>query len=220
MGWGQIAEKVILTNVPNYYISDENCENLYYKAMANQIDRVFISPTSAAVGKKFKDRGVKTAVSIAYPAGCADPELKAMEIKNCENEGGAADMYFVTAAVGYFMSGHEDNLQKEMTQCVEAVNKPVYFIIEAGEMSDRHLRILCNIAKKTKAAGIISSTAFMPYEICREPAEDARRLRQYADGSLEIIVSGAFAAIEEIEHVIVNGADTVIINESSKIVRV
>jgi len=219
MEWEKIAKKIILTNVPDYNVSDENCENLYYKAMANHINRVFIGPTSAAIGAKFQNWGMKTAVSIAYPSGCAYPDLKAQEIKNCE-ENSAADMYYVTAAVGYFMSGHKDFLQEEMKLCVEAVNKPVYFIVEATEMSDEHLQKLCEMAKSERAAGIINSTAFMPYEIQRSPAEDAKRLRQYAGSDLEIIVNYPFESIEEVENVIIKGADAVIINEGSKIVSV
>lgn len=212
MEWEKIANKIILTNVPNYYISDENCENLYYKALANHIDRVFIGPTSTLIADKFKKIGVKTAVSIAYPSGCAYPELKVQEIKNCEDTF-AADMYFVTAAIGYFMSGHKQNLKDEMKLCVEAaVNKPVYFIAEASEMSDKQLETLCETAKITNAAGIINSTAFMPYDIRRTPSEDTKRLRQFAGSELEVFISGGFKTKKEVENVINNGADAVIVN--------
>lgn len=212
--------KTILTNIPNYYVSDENCENLYYKAIANKADAVLIGPSSMKTGEKFKGRGVKTAVSIAYPAGTSFPDLKAQEILDCEEAGGVADMYFVTAAAGYFMSGHEDNLREEMRLCVEAAKKPVYFITEIAKMTDEHLEKMCRIAREEKVKGIVTSTAFKPYDIKKTGASDVSRLKAYASDELETVAFGLFCAREDVEEVQKAGADVIILNESCKIVEV
>lgn len=212
-------EKVILTNIPNYYITDENCENLYYKAQANGIDRVVIGPSSMKVIERMAVKGVKTAVTVAYPSGMISPELKAQEIEDCEKSSSAADMYFVTAAVGYFMSGHEDNLKQEMKLCVNAVDKPVYFIVEAAEMSDEHLEKLCRTAQETKVAGIVASTAFMPYDIKRPGASDVKRLKKYAGDELEIIAAGVIETDEDVRKMLEAGADAVMVNEASGIIK-
>lgn len=218
MGIESVQERIILTNMPNYFVTDENCENIYYKAMADGLKRVLIGPSSSSVGEMFGDRGVMTGVAIAYPSGTVCPELKAAEIIDCEQSGGVADMYFVTAAVGYFMSGHEDNLKAEIRQCVSAVHKPVYVIVEAAEMADSHLEKLCQTAREERAAGIVASTAFMPYDIKRPGAEDIRRIKKYSGDELEVIAAGEIQSLADVEKMIEAGADAVILNESSKIV--
>lgn len=214
-----ILKKIILTNIPNYYVTDENCENLYYKALANGIPRVLIGPSSMRSAEEFAARGVKTGVSIAYPSGTVCPELKAQEIRDCEAESKIADMYFVTAAVGYFMSGHEENLAQETRLCKEASDKPVYLIIEAAEMTDEYLEKLCRTAKKEEIKGILLSTAFMPYDVKRPGIEDIRRVKKYVKDELEIIAAGVFESEEDVVNAIEAGADAVMVNESCKIVK-
>lgn len=214
-----ILKKIILTNIPNYYVTDENCENLYYKALANGIPRVLIGPSSMRSAEEFAARGVKTGVSIAYPSGTVCPELKAQEIRDCEAESKIADMYFVTAAVGYFMSGHEENLAQEARLCKEASGKPVYLIIEAAKMPDEYLEKLCRTAKKEEIKGILLSTAFMPYDIKRPGIEDIRRVKKYVKDELEIIAAGVFESEEDVVNAVEAGADAVMVNESCKIVK-
>lgn len=212
--------KTILTNIPNYYVSDENCENLYYKAIANRADAVLISPSSMKTGEKFTGRGVKTCVSISYPAGTASPNLKAQEILDCENGSGIADMYFVTAAAGYFMSGHEDNLREEMRLCAGSVSKPVYFITEAAEMTEEDLEKMCRIACEEKVRGIVTSTAFLPYDVKRATAAEVSRLKRYAHDGLKVAAFGQFHTLDEVEEAENAGADMIILNETCEIVKV
>ncbi|WP_138264250.1 hypothetical protein [[Clostridium] hylemonae] len=209
--------KIILTNIPNYSVSDENCENLYYRAIDNKADAVLIGPSSMKTGERFKGRGVKTGVSISYPSGAAFPDLKAQEILDCEKLSGVADMYFVTAAAGYYMSGHEDNLREEMRLCVKAAKKPVYFITEAAEMTDECLEKMCRIACEEHVKGIVTSTAFMPYDIKRAGAADVSRLKAYGAGQLETVAFGPFCAGEDVEEIQKAGADMMILNESCEI---
>lgn len=216
----EMKKKIILTNIPNYYVTDENCENLYYKALANGIERVVIGPSSMKAVEEFASRGIKTGITIAYPSGAVCPELKAQEMKDCEKISAIADMYFVTAAVGYFMSGHEDNLAREMNLCVHAADKPVYFIIEAAEMGDQYLKSLCDMAKKEKVKGILLSTAFGPYDIRKPGVEDVKRVKQYVKDELEVIASGIIETEEDVQAMIEAGADAVMVNESCKIVKV
>lgn len=220
MEWDSLARKIILTNIPDYYVTDENCENLYYKALYNNICRVLIGPSSAAVGVKFQGRGIKTGIGIDYPAGTSFPDLKAKQIADCEKGSNVADMYFVTAAVGIFLSGHIDNLRDEMIQCVYTTGKPVYFTIEAAEIPDEYLAKLCEIAKEAKVTGVVTSTAFMPYDIKRVTMEDIKRTKKYTGKELELIAAGPFTTVEEIESAVKAGADAVLINESSKIIHV
>lgn len=212
------GKKIILTNIPNYYVTDENCENLYYKALANGIERVIIGPSSMKTVEELSSRGVKTGVTIAYPSGTVCPEMKAQEIKDCEGSSSVADMYFVTAAQGYFMSGHEDNLRQEMKLCVEAADKPVYFIIETAEMSEEYLEKFCRTAIEERVSGVVLSTAFEPYDVKRPDAGDIKRIRKYSGDQLEIIASGDIRTEEKIKEMLDAGADAVMVNEKFKIV--
>lgn len=213
-----MLKKIILTNIPNYYVTDENCENLYYKALANGIERVIIGPSSMKTIEGLSSKGVKTGVAIAYPSGTVCPELKAQEIKDCEELSSAADMYFVTAAQGYFMSDHEDNLRQEMKLCVGVTDKPVYFIIESAEMSEEYMEKLCKVAIEEKVSGIVLSTAFMPYDIKRPDAEEVKRIKKYSGNQLEIIASGVVQTEEQVREMLDAGADAVMVNEVFKII--
>lgn len=208
----EILRRTIATNIPNYYVTDEDCENLYYKAAANHVKEVLIGPSSYKTAKKFVKKDIKTGISISYPAGTAYPEIKAEEIRSFERENGGADAYYVTAAVGYFMSGHEENLKAEMEMCVSAAEKPVYFFIEAAEMEDDHLEKVCRTARNARAAGIVISTAFMPYDIKRGTAEEVKRLKKYAGRDLEVIAFGVFDTVGKAEEALEAGADKLILN--------
>ena len=214
----EMLKKIILTNIPNYYVTDENCENLYYKALANGIGRVIIGPSSMKSVEALSSRGVKAGVTVAYPSGTVCPELKAQEIKDCEALSSVADMYFVTAAQGYFMSGHEDNLRQEMKLCVSASDKPVYFIIEVAEMPDEYLEKFCRIAEEENVSGILLSTAFMAYDVKRPNVSEVKRIKKYAGDQLEIIAAGDIQTAEEVKELLAAGAYTVMVNESCKIV--
>lgn len=212
MNKAEILKKVIATNIPNYYVTDEDCENLYYKSLTNQVAEVLIGPSSYGTAKKFVEKDIRTAIAISYPAGTAYPDIKAEEILSFERENGPADAYYVTAAVGYFMSGHEDNLKEEMELCVKATKKPVYFFIEAAEMAEEQLERACTIAMECKVSGLVISTAFMPYDIKEGTAQEVKRLKQYAGSLLEVIAFGAFHTAEEAEEALAAGADRIIFN--------
>ena len=208
----EILKRVIATNVPNYYVTDKDCENLYYKSLMNHVPEVLTGPSSECIAKKFTECDIRTGITISYPSGTAYPEVKAEEIRSFEQENGAADAYYVTAAVGYFMSGHDDNLEAEMELCVNATKSPVYFFIEAAEMEDRHLEKVCQTAKEKGAAGIVISTAFMPYDIKRPTTRDIVRLKKYARDELETIAFGPFDTEEKVAEALEAGADKIILN--------
>lgn len=208
----EILTKVIAANISNYYVTDKDCENLYYKSLMNHVPEVLIGPSSSCIAKKIAGRDIRTGVTVSYPAGTAYPEVKADEIRSFEQENQAVDAYYVTAAVGYFLSGHDDNLEAEMELCVKATKSPVYFFIEAAEMEDRHLEKVCQTAKEKGVAGIVISTAFMPYDIKRASAKDIVRLKKYAGDGLETIAFGLFDTVEKIEEALEAGADKIILN--------
>lgn len=207
-----ILKNVIATNITDYYVTDKECENLYYKSLINHVPEVLIGPSSNCVARKFSGQKIRTGVTVSYPAGTAYPEVKAEEIRSYEKENGPADAYYVTAAVGYFMSGHEDNLADEMEMCVKATKKPVYFFIEAAEMEDEHMKKVCSIAKEKGVMGIVISTAFMPYDIKRASDREIKRLKKYAADELETIAFGPFDTVEKVKEILEAGADKIILN--------
>lgn len=208
----EILKRVIATNIPNYYVTDKECENLYYKSLMNGVPEVLLGPSSCCVACKFEDKGIRTGITVSYPAGTAYPEVKAEEIRSYEQENRPADAYYVTAAVGYFMSGHEENLAQEMELCVKATKSPVFFFIEAAEMEDWQIETACRTAAETGVEGIVISTAFMPYDIKRPSVEEIRRLKKFTGRELEIIAFGPFDTAEKVEEVLEAGADKIILN--------
>ncbi len=216
----EVLGKIILTNLPNYYTTDENCENTFYRALANGVKRVLIGPSSMKSVEGFSQRGIKTGVAIAYPSGALYPEIKVQEIRDCELESPVADMYFVTAAQGYFMSGHEDFLADEMRQCVQATSKAVYFIVEAGEMPEEYMEKLCAIAKQENVAGLLLSTAFKAYDIHRPDIQTVKQIKKYSGDALEIIAAGDIDSEDTVRKMIEAGADAVMVNVKDNIVEV
>jgi len=218
----ELTEKIILTNIPDYEVRDADCENLCYKALANGISRILVGPSSLDVVKQFKGRGLRMGVSIAYPSGAVTPELKIAEMEDCLASGDAVDEFFVTCAEGYFMSGHEDNLVKEMTDIVKAAgSKPVYFIIECTALSEEQTAFLVKTATEAGVKGLLISTAFRPYDTIRRPeVEDIRKMRELAGDDLEIIAAGCIRSEEDAASAIAAGADSVMIDITDDIVGV
>ena len=207
------GKNVILTNIPNYAVTDENCENLCYKALSNGICRVLTGPASLSAIAGFDGKGLSFGVSIAYPSGAVIPELKTAEMKDCE-EAGKTDMFFVTCAQGFFASGHPDSLVQEMKACVKATEKPVYFIIEAADLSPDNLAFLVKTAKESGVAGLVLSTAFAPYDVLPDPdAALIRKIKDMAGDGLEIIAAGRnLKTRKAAEDALSAGADSVLIN--------
>lgn len=214
----ELNKKTILTNIPHYYVTDETCENLFFKARMYGFEKVLIGPSTAKIAQKLRG-DLKVGISISYPAGAVYPELKADEIKDFEENGlTAADEYYVTAALGYFISGHPENLEQEMSLCVAAANgKPVYFFLEAAEMSDADIESACAIAKKAGVKGLVASNGFLAYDIKRSGPEDIKRLKKYADG-LEILACGLLKSEADIEASLEAGADCAILDDPNVLI--
>ena len=212
-------KRIILTNIPTYDVTDENCENLYYKAKSNGIGRIIVGPASLDAIKGFEGRGLKVGVSIAYPSGAVTPELKVAEMNDCEAESSMIDMFFVTCSQGFYVSGHNDNLVKEMTDCVKATEKPVYFIIELMELTDAKLEFLVETAKKAGVKGLLLSTAFRPYDVIKDPdSKRIRKIKKLAGNDLEIIAAGRDMKTEEAALAAMRaGASSVLINVNDKV---
>ena len=211
-----ILAKTTLTNVTEYCVSDTDCEDIILKALHFGVDKVILSPSSAAVAKKYD--GVKYGVSIAYPSGAVYPELKAAEITDYEENCGGADEYYVSAAVGFYRSGHEDNLEKEMEQCVAAAKgKPVYFFIEAAEMSDDEIAFTCKTAEEKGVTGIVASNGFMSYDIKRSGPDDIKRINGQGR-KIKVLACGCMDERKDVEACIEAGADGVILRSIDQIV--
>lgn len=215
------VKKLIMTNIPNYEVRDVDCENLCYKAKSNGIPEIIVGPSSLSAIQGFKGNGVRVGVSIAYPSGAITPELKVAEIQDCLAASDMIDVFFVTCAQGYFMSGHPDNLEKEMYDTVKATEKPVYFIIEETALSEDQRKILVETAKKAGVKGLLISTAFGPYDMIRRPnIEDIAKIKVLAGDTFEIIAAGNIKTEEDIEAALQAGADRVMINITDGIVGV
>lgn len=206
----EMLKRVILTNVPSYYVTDENCENLYYKAILNNIPKILIGPSSCQGLKIRKNSNVQIGATIAYPSGTEYPDVKKQEIVFLEEDNEKIDEYYVVAAVGYYKSGHRSNLEDEMEQCVNITKKNVYFFIECAELSDEDMEDICEVAKRKGVAGLVTSVSFKPYDIKRTTLKDVKRLKKYISDKMELIAFGEFYTKKDVEEVLEAGADRII----------
>ena len=205
-----LASKIILSNIQNYHTADVDVENIYYKALDQGVHSVLIGGASFCVTKKFAARPVKTAVCAAYPSGAVPAELKAFEIIDAEKKYEDVEAFFVTAAMGWFLSGHADDLKKEMEACVTATKKPVWFITELTQMPADKRKEFCEIAEKAGVAGIMTSVLFAPYELPVAGPVEIKELRSMT--GLKIAAPTKSGREEEWQALIDAGADFVVVN--------
>lgn len=206
----EIADKIVLTNVQNYHTADVDVENLYYKALDQKVDSVLIGGASLPVTRRFASRPVKTAICAAYPSGAVSADLKAAEIEDAEKTYGNVSAFYVTSAMGWYLSGHADDLKKEMEACTAATAKPVWFITELSQMPEDKQKEFCEIAKAAGVTGIMTSVVFAPYELpAADPAAIAA-LRKITDLKIAAATPSADPALWE--EYIAAGADLVVVN--------
>ena len=85
-------------------------------------------------------------------------------------------------------------------------------------MSDSYLEKFCKLAQENKIAGIVISTAFMPYDVKRPSVEDIKRIKKYSGNKIEVIAAGTYKSLEDINDALDAGADLVMVNEADNII--
>lgn len=207
----ELAKKIILSNIQNYQVADRDVENIYYKANDIGAKAVLIGGASLGVAARFASRPAATAVACAYPSGAVDAALKAFEITDALAKKGDICCFFVSAAMGWFQSGHVDDLRAEMQAAVAAAKGAgVWFIVELTQMSAEQIKSFCDIAKEEGVCGIMTSTDFYPYEFPVAGPDEIKALRALTD--LQIAAPTKSGDEADWQALIDAGADLVIVN--------
>ncbi len=206
----QLEKKMVYANAPVYKISDADCERLVLGAMAKGINRVFVLPSSLPAVNRVGDGTLKVCVGVAYPSGAYEKEVKRNEIDDLVRSGEHFDELYAVLAVGRLISGYADECFEEMRLMVEtAQGKPVYFIIEAGMMSEAQKKEVVELAIKAGAKGIVASTDFVPYDLTFPQSEDIKILADAAAGRIRIVACGGIDTREKAEDMLEAGAELV-----------
>lgn len=206
----QIEKKMIYSNAPIYKVSDADCERLMLGAMAKGIGKVLVLPASLPAVNWAGDGSVPICVGVAYPSGAYEKGVKRNEINDLMQSAEKFDEIYAVLAVGRYLSGYVDECREEMEEMVEAAGqKPIFFIIEAGMMSDAQKREIVDMAIKAGAKGIVASTDFVPYDIEMPIVENIRTLAAAAGGRLQIVACGGIDSREKAEAMLEAGADFV-----------
>jgi deoxyribose-phosphate aldolase len=102
---------------------------------------------------------VKVGAALSYPVGAYPAEIKGLEIEDAVRNG--ADEIFMLMALGIFLDGFYDEIQRELDILIEkADQRPTYYMIEAGAMNNEHLTRICKMVKNAGVDYLVSSSNF------------------------------------------------------------
>jgi deoxyribose-phosphate aldolase len=212
MAGQNIMERIQLTNIQRYHITDTDVVCLQSLAQLYGIKTILLSPASCDIAQKGMKESIKLGVSIAYPSGAFLKEIKEEEIADIENKWKDVCAYYVTPALGLFLGGEEETLRSEMGAAVyAAAGKDVFFFMEAAIMTDDQIHIFCQCARESGVKGVISSTGFTAYDIPAPTKEDVVRIKTNARDLLIFAWKRGKASEEEIGELLNVGADEVIV---------
>ena len=217
----KLIEILDYSNIQEYKVDDEHCENLAFKAKEAGINTVVIGAASLPIVESIiGDTDIKIAVSVSYPSGAYILKSKVQEIEGLFEIGARFDEIYVVMGVGRYLSGYVEEARKELDAFVKAARgKTVKVVIEAGVMDKKQKKIVCDIAADTGVDYIVSSTDFKPYDVPFPTVQDIKDLKEAAAGRVKIIACGDINTKALVENMLDAGADRVCTTSAFEIVR-
>lgn len=208
-----MKNRLILSNVMDYKVTDTDCENLVYEVINYDINRVLLGPSSIPTILTMLDKtDIKLGTTIAYPSGAYYADAKASEITELIELYPRIEEFYVVASEGRFLSGEVDEFTKEIELLVKTSGKrKIYIITEIHSLGDR-MKEFVDIVKNAGADGILISTGFYPYKESFPNDEDIKNLVAMADG-LEVIGIGI-----EPSEAINTGVDSVVVRKIRNVI--
>jgi len=157
--------KYVLSNINQYFITDELCENLVLSAKVNNVGEILVGPSSVpSVLPLLNDSNIELSVAVAYPSGCYDYEEKVSEINELEKLYPSINNYYVVLSEAKFLEGKIDYTKEGLAALIQCVgDKKLYIIVEIKKMSDEQVSLIKKLCKEVGVQGIPLSTGFYPY---------------------------------------------------------
>jgi len=152
--------KMIDHTLVRSYAKENDIRILCQEAIENNFCAVTINPTwTKLCAQLLKDTPVKVDVCVGFPLGATTAYIKVAETAEAIKNG--AQEIDMVINIGALKSGFSAYVEKEIAAVVKtAVNIPVKVIIETSFLTDDEKYEVCEMAIRTGAAFIMTSTGY------------------------------------------------------------
>ncbi len=159
---------------------------------------------------------VKVCSVIGFPLGANSPETKAFEARRACYDG-AVELDMVIN-VGALKSGDTDLVERDVRGVVESATagRIVKVILETAYLTDEEKVIACDIARRSGADFVKTSTGFGP---SGATVEDVRLMREAVGSKMGVKASGGIRSREDADNMVRAGASRIGASASVAIVK-
>jgi len=181
------------------------------------IPRILVNPVNVSLAaKNCTNSKVKVGAALSYPVGTFPAEIKGYEIEDAIQNG--ADEIYMLMALGVFLDGFYDDIQKEMEVLVEKAGKlPTYYMIETSAVYKDHLARICLMAKLSGLDFIVSSTNFKPGGYLPATIEEVKYMAECEETGPAVVAHGDFKTRRQVEDYLNAGASRVCTPHAAKL---
>ncbi len=175
------------------------------EAMEYQFASVCVNPAWAKrVAERLRGSNVVTCCVAGFPLGATLPEMKAMEARRAIRDG--AREIDMVINIGALRSGDFKTVERDIAGVADACRETgaiCKVIIEAALLEDEEKVIASQIAKRTKAHFVKTSTGFGPGGAT---VYDVALMREAVGPDMGIKASGGIRSAEDVKQMIAAGA--------------
>ncbi|GMV93867.1 MAG: deoxyribose-phosphate aldolase [Candidatus Hydrogenedentota bacterium] len=164
---------------------------------------VSINPVwTAFCAKRLQNTGVGVNPTVGFPLGANTARIKVEEARECVRNG--ATEIDMVINIGALKSGFPSFVEREIAAVVKGVQHvPVKVIIETSYLTTEEKIAACEMAKRSGAAFVKTSTGFGR---AGATAEDVALMRQVVGGTLGIKAAGGIRSYADAVAMITAGA--------------
>ncbi len=175
------------------------------EAMVYRFASVCVNPAWAKrVAERLRGSNVVTCCVVGFPLGATLPETKAMEARRAIRDG--AREIDMVINIGALRSGDFKTVERDIAGVADACRETgaiCKVIIEAALLEDEEKVIASQIAKRTKAHFVKTSTGFGPGGAT---VYDVALMREAVGPDMGIKASGGIRSAEDVKQMIAAGA--------------
>lgn len=177
-------------------LCDEAKEHHFYSVCVN-------SSWTAHCARRLRGSQVKVCAVVGFPLGAMDSRSKAFEARHAVEEG--AREIDMVINVGALKAGRLEKVEEDIRAVRRACRNPVLLkvIIETALLSDEEKVIACNLAQKSGADFVKTSTGFSK---AGATVEDVALMRRTVGPKMGVKAAGGVRSGEDARRMIAAGA--------------
>ncbi|HOK08767.1 MAG TPA: deoxyribose-phosphate aldolase [Candidatus Hydrogenedens sp.] len=188
------------------HATEDEIRILCEEAKENNFCSVSVNPTwTKLCAQLLKDTPIKVDVCIGFPLGATTAHVKVLETEEAIRNG--AQEIDMVINIGALKSGYTAYVEKEIAAIVKtAKNVPVKVILETSYLSTDEKVAVCEMAIRTGASFVKTSTG---YGIKGATVEDVQLLRKAVGNLLGVKAAGGIRTYGEAVTMIEAGANRI-----------